>query len=476
MTLIQRPLSDSERRALKYRAWQTGQIQYLLHDGQMELERAWNATSERIVIFNISRQFGKTFWCVNKTLSYGLSKPGWKLKFGAPTKEQAEEIVAPIIDTHLEDCPKDFLPRFDKSKATWVFKNGARFKLFGNDDKRKANRGRGTGCNFGILDEGAFNDVLEYALTSVLLPQTITTNGRIIIPSTPPESPSHPFVRLATEAEAMGAYVHKTIYENPMATPELIAEYMRLCGGAHTSTWKREYLAQFVVDEESAVIPEFEDAEKDVVVEHKRPEFFDTYVALDVGFLDLSVAIFGYYDFMAAKIVIEDEMVMKKMTTEDLAKGVKAKELALWGKEGERKPPLRTVDAPLIVTSDISRLHGVHFVPARKDDSEAAINALRLCVKNRQVIIHPRCKTLIAHLRHAVWNKSRTTFQRSGDFGHFDGVDALKYFVRVVNRQKNPYPVHAAGVTPYTHHIRDWNIRKRGTEETIRNLFKKRPR
>jgi hypothetical protein len=77
---------------------------------------------------------------------------------------------------------------------------------------------------------------------------------------------------------------------------------------------------------------------------------------------------------------------------------------------------------------------------ARKDDADAALNALRFRIQRRQVKVARKCTTVIAHLRNAIWNKAKTSFERSGQFGHFDAVDACKYLVRHVDWDKNPYP------------------------------------
>jgi hypothetical protein len=57
-----------------------------------------------------------------------------------------------------------------------------------------------------------------------------------------------------------------------------------------------------------------------------------------------------------------------------------------------------------------------------------------------QIYIHPRCETLIHHLRFGTWNKQRTSFARSPDTGHYDAIDALIYFIRNIDFGKNPFP------------------------------------
>ena len=89
------------------------------------------------------------------------------------------------------------------------------------------------------------------------------------------------------------------------------------------------------------------------------------------------------------------------------------------------------------------------FDAAKKDNNEAAINTLRVLLAKKQIIINPKCSTLLRHLKNVKWksvnNKER--FARSPDDGHYDAVDALKYMVRSINFNKNPYPAnHSPGI------------------------------
>ena len=61
-------------------------------------------------------------------------------------------------------------------------------------------------------------------------------------------------------------------------------------------------------------------------------------------------------------------------------------------------------------------------------------------ISEKRIIINPRCKTLVSHLENATWDKNRREFLRSGDYGHYDFVDALAYLVRNLDDGRNPYP------------------------------------
>ena len=136
---------------------------------------------------------------------------------------------------------------------------------------------------------------------------------------------------------------------------------------------------------------------------------------------------------------------------------------------------MRVVDADRIVLADLSSIHRMRLTPARRDDRDAAINALRLAITSKKLLIHPRCTALRAHLRHGVWNKARTSFERSGEFGHFDGVAAACYLLRHAMRGKNPFPVHAPGVTQDDHFVPKRAVNGEGGAEVV-EIFKPRHR
>jgi hypothetical protein len=264
-------------------------------------------------------------------------------------------------------------------------------------------------------------------------------NTFMLLASTPPKSPSHPFVKFVLEAQNGDYYAHRTIYQNPMVNEKKIVQFMKEAGGEKSTTWRREYLAEIVTDEDAAIIPEFNaEKEAEIVVENVRPDFFDYYAAMDLGVIDLTFLIYGYWDFKRAVLVVEHEKVMnKKFTTTDLSDCAKKIELDYYG---GKKPYLRVADADLLILNDLDKLHNILFVKTKKDDKEAAINELRIMISQNKIEINPRCKNLISHLKYGIWKTGNKTFDRSGDYGHFDGIDALIYLLRNVNRYQNPYP------------------------------------
>tara|TARA_R100000458_G_scaffold59743_1_gene71505 strand:- start:1934 stop:3433 length:1500 start_codon:yes stop_codon:yes gene_type:complete len=449
--------------------WYMGDISYLLHEGQEEARGLFNKSSARIYVMNMSRRWGKSWLACVLAVEAALKRETTQIRYACPTHKMAKNIIRPHLNQIFQDAPADLKPTFKTQQNMWLFPNGSEIHVAGCDSGG-AERLRGVSTDLGIVDEAGFvNDDLENVVHDILLPQTLTTNGSILLVSTPPRTPAHPFFNYCQRAEATNAYLKRTIYDAPHISPAMISEYCRESGGVNNTTWRREYLAEFCTDEESSVIPEFTKNEDHLIGEVIRPDFFDCYVSLDLGFSDLSFAVFAYFDFKLGKIVVEDEMVASRCTSDEINAKVMAKQTALWG---DKQPLARVVDAPAITIADMSR-NGEQWSMTRRDDKAAAVNNLRLAMANHQIIIHPRCRSLISHLKYAIWNSTKTSYARSADHGHFDGVDAMVYLSRAVNVHKNPYPDPRAGITGENHFIGN-GFQRDSKSKTLLKLVKPR--
>lgn len=401
-------------------------------------------------------------------IEHALKYPYQQIKYAAPTKTMVREIIQPNIRKILADCPQHLRPTWHSQTNRFIFPNGSQIDIAGAE-AGNADSLRGTDAHLGIVDEAAFISDLDYLVKDVLLPMCLTTNGRVIIASTPPKTPRHPFELYTIEAQRNESYIHKTIHDS-VYPPETIKEFMQESGGEESTTWKREYLAQFIIDSELVVVPEFtRDLAAYIVTEVERPSHFDAYVAMDIGFNDFTAVLFGYWDFLKARLVIEDELVLNQIRTDTLAAQIKLKEEALWGVQ---KPYFRVSDTDLILLNDLSQLHGLNFVTADKDQKEAAINEVRVMLQNKQIFIHPRCRELALHLQNAVWSKNREKFARIEGFGHFDCLDALIYMVRNIRKQRNPYPAQIKNNSRYFYV--DPYQEKAGNARVLERLFFKK--
>jgi len=428
--------------------WRRAIITWKLDKNQLEMHDFVVNGSNKITVIGSSRQLGKTFFLVSLAIEQCLKQKYSIVKFIAPTVKDIKRIVSPLIREITADCPNDLKPTYNTQDHIFRFANGSEIQLAGTENGH-AESIRGNKAHLCIIDEAGFCDDLDYIVKSILIPTTTTTGGKIVMASTPSKSPDHPFMAFMKHAEAENRFVKKTIYDNPRLNASDIDQIAEALGGKESVDFRREYLVEMITSEEDAVIPEFNQELQDKIVKpHPIPAYYDAYVAMDIGVNDLTVCLFAYYDFLQGKIIVEDEIVLsgKKMLTDSLAALIKSKEQAIWTSPitGEQKiPHLRVSDNNnLILLNDLGAKHKLTFVPTLKDNADAALNNMRMLLKSERLFINPRCKTLIFHLKSAIWNKARTSYARSGDQGHYDAVDALKYLCRNINFNKNPYPAN----------------------------------
>jgi hypothetical protein len=466
---------EAIQREAREALWLSGDLTFLLHAGQKEAWEAIQASGLSRYVLEIARKWGKTWFLVVVAAMQCLKKPGSRVVYGAPSLKHLTEFVLPVMSEITKDAPDAVRPEFSVQSGHWTFPNGSWVHLFGADDKRKADRGRGPKAELAIFDECGFSPVLQYVLTSIFRPSLLHGGGLTLLASTPAEEPEHDFTRICEVAEANGSHMRKTIFDNPLLTKGqvqrfieedardngfTVEEYMR------TSEFRREYLAERVTDKTLSVVgDDWENVRDACFVEVPRPEFFDGYVALDFGGVDPHAALFGFWDFKASCLVIEDEVLLRDgENTAQLAEAIKAKETALWGASGwngtlrgtkevqalpdwiqtgieaPAQPYLRVCDTDVALARDLAQLHGVGFLPTAKDEKVLQVNELRVLFRQGRVKIHPRCRNLDRHLRQTLWASHRQTDYKRKNGEHGDLLDALVYMVRNVRKSRNPWP------------------------------------
>lgn len=420
--------------------WAKGRLDWKLHYGQYEVYQAFQHSPIDKFVFNCARRFGKSTLLCLIALEHAYRHPGAQIRYAAPTAKAVRTIIVPIIRQLTEDCPQYLRPRWRPLDGKFVFEhNGSELHIAG------CNRGgadalRGASSHLCIIDEAGFVDDLDYVVGSVLMPQLLTTRGRLIMASTPPKVAGHPFRRYCEEAKQDNAYMHRTVFDNPMLTKADIARAIRESGGRESVTFLREYMAQFILEHDDRVVPEWDDeAEKDLIVDwsvDERPQYFDTYIVMDHGHRDLTAVLFAYWDFERAILCVEDEYIARGVTTDVICANIARKEKALWQKQAS----VQVADATPQLLHDMSIRHQRYFSPYKRVPKEGPVNMLRTQVTTGGVHVHPRCAVLIDHLRNATWDKQRRDFIRTKAHGHFDAVSALAMLLPSVRRHYNPFP------------------------------------
>lgn len=471
----------SLRAELAAEGWRRGRLRFLLHADQRTVYDAIEASSGQYVL-EIARRWGKTWLLVVLGFEACLRTAGVRVVYGAPTLKHLGEFILPTFDALAAMCPEAYRPKYNAQKGHLEFPNGSWIHLFGADDKRKASRGRGPNAALAIFDEAGFTPVLEYVIKDVFRPSLLLTGGRQLLGSTPADIPDHDFTAIAERAEVTGNYARRTIHDNPMLSPQRIAEFIAESARdsgltvdeyVDTDTFKREYLAARVVDRLLVVVPEWASRREKLLVRVPRPELYDGLTWLDFGGNDPHAALFAYWHFELAKVVVVDELLLRKgENTQQLAEAIKAKERSAFGaerwdgtlraaydadyqlmrqqlpdwmaaaadEEAPTQPYARWADNNLALVRDLYELHGLAFAPTQKNDKQLQVNNLRVMIGKEEILVDPSCEGLDRHLRTSTWaNHKRADYRRlAGEHG--DLLDCATYGCRNLNR-RNPYPV-----------------------------------
>ncbi len=440
-------------------AWKHGELSYRLRNGQKKARLAVAAAHEKFLKFYLecTRRFGKSTYGLVWLSEDCIKNPGSVSAFFAPVKEGLRDYVLPIISQTFSDCPDDLRPTLDAT-LTLTFPNGSKIMFRGSNNQQHRVR-RGNAFRRVFVDEGRDVDDLDNLVDSVIIPSLFSTMGRLLISSTPADTEDHPLHAIKQAAEREGWYFRFTILDahryDPLDFPLARIETWE----RETSdkvAWQREYMALWVKDPTKTVIPEWDDSYIQTIERDEFFPYYQKYVSMDLGVRDKTAAIFGYYDFKRAKLIIESEFTMKdaEVLTDNIAAKIKETERALGyqlihDRDHEKWRSLQTHEKvyrrvadnnnPLLV-QDLNSKHGMDFFGTRKDELPAMINLCREFVKDGRIIVDSKCVELIGCLRNGVWDKHKRELARSKVYGHFDALMSLVYLVRNVDTGTNPIP------------------------------------
>ena len=464
------------RRQVFHKLWRKGVVRQKFHATQTRIYEALTRSKEQQFYLLCSRRLGKTYMLLGLAFEQCLQKPNSRVIFLAPQAKDASDIATDValhllgdyqpkdefgkeVGDVLHGCPPDLRAKieFKSQPKEFHFPNGSILRLKGVNAEQ-ADSLRGGAVDLAILDECGQMDNLKYLVDSVVMPMTLTTNGRIYFATTPPITPDHESKLIYDDLFAKGATVKFTILDAPHISDEGKARLLRQLGEADadipeilagrqlpkTTAALRELFAEFVTDASQRVVPEFtREARADIVHVVRPPAYYDTYVAMDPGFNDRTGLLFAYYDFKKGNICIQAERLLHKASTTDIANAIGQVEYEIWGvgkgDGDEHKPLLRVSDVDPRLIADLYERHGLVFVAAEKQRSLEALTLVRSMVLNRELEIDSSCVNLIHQLENTIWNKKATDFERTTD-GHGDLLAALKYLCRSINRYHNPFP------------------------------------
>jgi len=427
--------------------------------------------SSRFPFIEQSRRTGKTNEVLVWVLEELTKNEGWICRWCEPWKNQAREIIMPEIESIQSLAHPQDRFKYYTTDSFYENRKGSRIYLRGvNDDKGES--ARGPKSHILVADEYGSWRQARYIVNEVLLPQLLSTNGTLARLSTPPKDLGHKYYDDKEKAIRNGRFCKRVIWdaEGELYSTKQIEEICDEVGGEQSIAWRREFLCEDVGDPTMLVVPEFQEAAKNIVVDEiKRPSHFECYTGGDSGFDDNTFYLFGYHEFESDTVYIERELVANHRTTRQHIDQAKAIEKDLWG---EKEPYLRVLDADKQLTYDIASEYKFRITRPEKHNKIASINSLRDRVQRGKIKIHKSCEQLIRQLRVGMWkDEKHTDFQRVEGLGHLDGIAALMYFNRSVNVRKNPYPA-THGMSKWTHHIsKKIQDESRDEHQQLANVF-----
>jgi len=417
-------------------AWYSGTLDWKLHEGQKKIYDTVRNLPPGVREFVVlcSRRWGKSYLLIVLALENCLRKARSRERIIGPDIKQTTQIVVPLLNKIISDAPTGLIRR-TKSEHKWIV--GDSELILGGFDTANIESHRGSESeNIWIEEGGSSNsDNYIYGMRDVLKPQLLHTKGLMGHFTTPPKLMSHEFViNTIPKAKLNNAFFTFTIFDNPILDEEQLEMAVKDCGGKHTKAFRREYLCELIKDDEILVVPEF-DAKRHVMsFEIPYYAYFQTFIDFG-GVRDKTVAYFVAYDFARAKKLLIDEREFGPNTpTEIITASVRQMELS-----HTTETVVRKVDAPGQLFVDLLA-SDFHVSTVQKEDWEANINQLKIAFVNNEWEVHERCKFAILTLESATFNKNKTDFDRTEALGHCDGIAALMYANRDINK-RNPHPI-----------------------------------
>lgn len=409
------------------------------------------------LIANCHRRFGKGTTVLVYAFEEAVKRP-IIIRYGAPTQAQAYDILQILIDHIYSHAPSE-KPQLRMGEYHWP--NGSRMHIFGCKDSGEADKARGTESHIIICDEfGFWKYKPEYILKSVLSPQLDTTDGQLVVTSTPPEDLTHYYLQELASAELSGNMFRWDIDDSIRSgdvSEDLHQKIIGRSGGIDSDAYKREYKLDLIANRSRLVIPEAQDESLYVSI-HQRPEYFNWFMCCDLGLKDYFAAIWGYVDFKQAKLILVKEFLANYMSTRELAESCKEVERSLGIKTNIRRLGDSSDPQQLY---DLSKDQGYPVSPIVKRSKmnntgfrESVLNGLRVAISNNRIAMDPdELPNTRIQLKYGIWNERRTDFERTETMGHLDALMALAYMVDNTDFHENPYPVIQSGVTRSDHFI-----------------------
>lgn len=427
-------------------AWKTGRLDYRLRRSQYQIKQAWNEskTRSRKFYINSTRRLGKSSFLLHIMAEECIKKSNSRWAFFAPVKDGLLDYIEPIIEKTFKDCPDDFKPKFDKNRFMFVFANGSSILFRGSNNQQHRVR-RGLDLDGAGIDEGRDVDDLKDLVESVIFPALFSSNGYLILSSTPADSFSHDLYNYYQLADVEGwlyeCNIEKAAELDPEEFPlDRIAEWKRETD--RDDVWQREYMCKWIIDSTRIAVPEWKN---DFAQTYKKDifyPFYHRYIGIDWGSKDFTALIFATWDFKRAKLVVEGELTFSgtAVRSDKIAEAINLMRLKLWGEDSTIYRMISDSADPILI-NELNGHPGMNCTPVYKEKSlEAMLNQFRILVGTEKIEVSGTCPMTLSNLKSAVWDKQRIGLDKDPYNHHFDHLMALVYLTRGLVPNDNPIP------------------------------------
>jgi hypothetical protein len=431
-------------------------IRHYLHSKQKEVYDLLRRPGLAHAGLYCSRKTGKSFFLLLDAYEFCWRNPNTTVRFVLPELKQARETMLPIANEFKAFLPPELLPTPKLSELKLVFPNGAIIAL-GGAKKENAESNRGPIAHRIYRDEcAAWEDSphYEYITYSILLPQATTTEAMLIDATTPPKSPTHPWViQDLPRLKQNKAIVTFDIDESPLLTEEQIDKIVERYGGRDNPDFRREYKLELISDTSLRVTPEFNRREHVKTDEYlsgiqafSEPMPTFGYCAADLGVKDFTGILGAVYIPSENQVMVIGEDMYKGEGLDFFAEAHKKMNRHainhLHG-DGMRVPVKWTIDCFEQAGMSLRKDKKIAFQRPFKRKLIDNIGFLRLQLGQGRVLIHESCHMLIDQLENGLWKEStgkedNADFERTSVHGHLDLLAALVYLVRMIPWGRNP--------------------------------------
>lgn len=431
-------------------AWTIGRLNYAMRRTQIRIKQEWIESREKYRKFYIesTRRLGKSSLLLLLFAEECISSKGRKCGFFAPVKDGLLDYIEPLIQRTFEGCPDELRPRLDRQRFMLRFPNGSNIIFRGSNNQQHRIR-RGQEFHLAGIDEARDVDNLENLIESVVFPSLFSTDGYLIISSTPADTRNHPLFRYREQALVEGWFSQISIWEaheiDPDAYPlELINEWKEEITKAidGQEIWEREFECKWVINKRKMAVPEWDTSAMAKLFDpDPYYQFYHHYVGIDWGYKDFTALVFATWNFRRARLEVEGELTFqgKDVRSDLIAERIELMSKHLW-KDKETYRQVSDSADPILI-NELNKFKDMGFIPVQKAHTlEAMLNEFRVLVAQGKVFVSPKCRMLINNLETAVWDDKRAKLDQDLFAHHFDHLMALVYLTRMLDVSVNPIP------------------------------------